>query len=78
MLHAGPTGIRPFVSFYTNDAVFDCCWSEERENILITAGGDGSIIMWDVNHPMPIFHFEQHQQECVSVDWNAHVRCAYT
>ena len=30
-------------AFDTADGLYDCCWSEENENILVSASGDGSV-----------------------------------
>jgi peroxin-7 len=30
------------------DAVFDCSWTEFNDNLLISACGDGSILLWDI------------------------------
>jgi WD40 repeat protein len=34
--------------FETNASLFDCAWSEQHENHIVTAGGDGSVVLWDV------------------------------
>lgn len=39
----GPNGISEWRSFDTADGLYDCAWSEENENILVSASGDGSI-----------------------------------
>jgi hypothetical protein len=39
----GPGGIQEVRSFDTADGLYDCVWSEEAENILVSASGDGSI-----------------------------------
>lgn len=39
----GPGGITEWRSFDTADGLYDCVWSEENENILVSASGDGSI-----------------------------------
>ncbi|CAG8665140.1 21862_t:CDS:2, partial [Dentiscutata erythropus] len=36
------TGVDP------NDGLFDCSWSEVNENQIVTASGDGSIMLWDI------------------------------
>lgn len=38
-----PGGIQEWRSFDTVDGLYDCAWSEENENILASASGDGSI-----------------------------------
>jgi peroxin-7 len=39
----GPGGIVEQRVFDTQDGLYDCAWSEENENILVSASGDGSI-----------------------------------
>lgn len=34
--------------FETQDALFDLAWSEIHENQVVTAGGDGSVRLWDI------------------------------
>lgn len=38
-----PAGLVEHRVFDTVDGLYDCCWSEENENILVSACGDGSI-----------------------------------
>jgi peroxin-7 len=59
-------------SFDTRDGLYDCTWSEENENIIAAASGDGSIKVWDIarEDPRPIRSFEEHSSEVYSVDWN--------
>ncbi|KAH0013882.1 hypothetical protein KCU78_g8957, partial [Aureobasidium melanogenum] len=35
--------------FETQDCLFDTAWSEAHENQLLTAGGDGSVKLFDIN-----------------------------
>lgn len=35
-------------TFETQDALFDLAWSEIHENQVVTAGGDGTIRLWDI------------------------------
>ena len=37
--------------FETADGLYDCCWSEENENILVSASGDGSVKVYDISAP---------------------------
>jgi hypothetical protein len=39
----GPSGIQEVRVFDSVDGLYDCAWSEENENILVSASGDGSI-----------------------------------
>ena len=46
-----------FVSYETQDGLYDLAWSEVHENQLVTASGDGSLKLWDVTlnvstHPL--------------------------
>ena len=53
-------------AFDTADGLYDCCWSEENENILVSACGDGSIKVWDVAAPPaanPLRSFQEHTHE---------------
>lgn len=42
----GPSGIQEVRVFDSVDGLYDCAWSEENENILVSASGDGSIKVW--------------------------------
>jgi WD40 repeat protein len=41
-----------FSQYDTQDGLFDVCFSEFHENQLVTAGGDGSIKLWDTSIPV--------------------------
>lgn len=59
--------------FETADGLYDCCWSEQNENILVSASGDGSVKVWDVTapaHANPLRSFEEHTHEVYAVHWN--------
>ena len=45
------TGIKVAQQFDWSDGVFDVCWAENNENVVIGAGGDGSVQVWDVHQP---------------------------
>ena len=58
-------------SFDTNDGLYDCAWSEENENHLVSVSGDGSVKVWDLealDNPLRSLH--EHENEAYSVDWN--------
>ena len=59
-------------AYDTQDGIFDCAWSEENENILLSSCGDGSIKFWDTSipHGRPIQSIAAHQKEVYSVSWN--------
>ena len=61
-----PGGLVEHRAFDTADGLYDCCWSEENENILVSACGDGSIKVWDVAAPPaanPLRSFQEHTHE---------------
>eukprot|EP00923_Selenidium_pygospionis_P008898 GHVN01015225.1.p1 GENE.GHVN01015225.1~~GHVN01015225.1.p1 ORF type:complete len:416 (+),score=43.78 GHVN01015225.1:159-1406(+) len=68
------TPLHELSSFDTNEAIFDCTWSEGTPNRVVTATGDGAVRIWDVSAPSyrPIGIFSFHKKECSSVDWNIH------
>mmetsp|Transcript_12072 Transcript_12072/g.20425 ORF Transcript_12072/g.20425 Transcript_12072/m.20425 type:complete len:316 (-) Transcript_12072:280-1227(-) len=73
VLEFGPQGVRELLSFDTADGLYDCAWSEENENILVSASGDGSIKVWDLSAPPqmnPLRSFEEHSHEVYAVAWN--------
>ncbi|KAG9054209.1 peroxisomal targeting signal 2 receptor [Serendipita sp. 407] len=57
--------------FETQDALFDLAWSEIHENQMVTAGGDGSIRLWDItlnDHPIRVW--KEHTREVYGVHWS--------
>ena len=61
-----PNGLREVAVFDTTDGLYDCAWSEDNENILVSASGDGSIKVWDLQAPPtanPLRSFEEHSRE---------------
>jgi peroxin-7 len=57
--------------FETQDCLFDTAWSESHENQLLTAGGDGSVKLFDINlGEFPIANWSEHGREVFSVHWN--------
>ena len=61
-----PNGLREVAVFDTADGLYDCAWSEDNENILVSASGDGSIKVWDLHAPPaanPLRSFEEHSRE---------------
>jgi peroxin-7 len=64
------SGCAEVAAFDTLDGVYDCAWSEENENILLAASGDGSIKVYDLGLPPqanPLRQFQEHKRE-VSLD----------
>ncbi|CAG5184689.1 uncharacterized protein ALTATR162_LOCUS11033 [Alternaria atra] len=57
--------------FDTQDSLFDSTWSESHENQLLTACGDGSVKLFDINVPTyPIASWQEHSREVFAVHWN--------
>jgi hypothetical protein len=53
-------------AFDTADGLYDCAWSEENENILLAASGDGSVKVYDLAAPPmanPLRVFREHKHE---------------
>ncbi|KAI0388773.1 WD repeat domain-containing protein [Xylariaceae sp. FL0594] len=70
-LALGPGGVQIMKTFDTNDAQYDLAWSEINENQLLTACGDGSVKLYDVNvNDFPIMNFHEHKREVYSVAWS--------
>lgn len=73
ILDLTPNGLVQVAAFDTPDSLYDCSWSEENENILVSASGDGSIKVWDLSAPPmanPVSNRQEHAHEVASVDWN--------
>jgi peroxin-7 len=72
-LQMTPSGLTEWRVFDTADGLYDCCWSENNENILLSASGDGSIKVWDLAAAPganPLRSLEEHTHEVYSLDWN--------
>lgn len=53
-------------AFDTADGLYDCAWSEENENIVLAASGDGSVKVYDLAAPPmanPLRVFREHKHE---------------
>ncbi len=62
----GGAGVVEVATFDTMDGLYDCCWSEENENILLAASGDGSVLVYDLALPPaanPLRRFQEHKHE---------------
>lgn len=57
--------------FDTQDALYDLAWSEEHENQILVAAGDGSIKLFDVGiNEFPVQSWQEHKREAFAVHWN--------
>ncbi|KAJ4383325.1 peroxisomal targeting signal 2 receptor [Didymella sp. IMI 355093] len=66
-----PNGIVAEKWFDTQDSLFDTAWSEAHESQILTAGGDGSVKLFDINvAQFPIQSWTEHAREVFSVHWN--------
>lgn len=72
ILQLTPSGIACERFFETQDSLFDTCWSETHENQLLTAGGDGSVKLFDigVEPGFPVAQWQEHGREVFCVNWN--------
>ncbi|XP_031494441.1 peroxisome biogenesis protein 7 [Nymphaea colorata] len=77
-LSAGPPGaagggIVPTAAFDTADAIYDCAWCEDNDQLLVAAVADGSLKVYDLSLPPqsnPVRSFHEHSREVHAVDWN--------
>jgi len=71
VLDTESSGLRICQQFEWSDGLFDLTWAENNENILVTAGGDGSIQVWDVTQPNgPLKVLKEHDKEVNAVEWS--------
>lgn len=57
--------------FDTQDVLYDLAWSEQHENQILTANGDGSIKLFDISvDQFPIQSWDAHGREVFAVHWN--------
>lgn len=72
VLQLGPT-ITERVSFDTADGVYDLCWSESHDSLIVAAIADGSLKIYDLSLPPtsnPTRSLHEHGRECHGVDFN--------
>nr|AZL94466.1 peroxin-7 [Nephromyces sp. MMRI]AZL94467.1 peroxin-7 [Nephromyces sp. MMRI] len=73
--------IKEIKSFFINDTILDCAWSEKEDSIIIGAIGNGTIPIYKLenytenisstpNIQYPIHILQGHKQEISTVDWN--------
>ncbi|KAI9098594.1 WD40-repeat-containing domain protein [Phlyctochytrium arcticum] len=72
ILNANPeAGISAERVYDTQDGVYDVAWSESHERQVVSAGGDGSLKLWDVElADFPVKNWIEHSREVFSVAWN--------
>ncbi|XP_057679519.1 peroxisomal biogenesis factor 7 [Corythoichthys intestinalis] len=72
VLEDAPDGVHLVRRWEWSDGVFDLSWSEIDENVLVAAGGDGTLQLWDMRRPdaAPLRVNKEHTQEVYSVDWS--------
>ena len=54
----------------TPDAQYDVCFNEANPNQLLSAGGDGSLKLFDVASTAPVRVFKEHTGEVFGCEWN--------
>ncbi|BFZ55137.1 peroxisomal targeting signal 2 receptor [Savitreella phatthalungensis] len=72
VLTLAPGGMQVLKQFDTQDGLFDVAWSENHENQLAVASGDGTVQLFDTSVPsnFPIRKWREHTKEVFSVSWN--------
>ncbi|XP_019740598.1 peroxisomal biogenesis factor 7 isoform X1 [Hippocampus comes] len=65
-----PTGPGLARRWEWSDGLFDVSWSEANENVLVAAGGDGSLQLWDLHRDAPLRLAKEHAREVYAVDWS--------
>ncbi|EGZ14005.1 hypothetical protein PHYSODRAFT_510625 [Phytophthora sojae] len=70
MLPAG--GLAPVRAFDTPQGVYDCAWSENHGQQLVSSCADGSVKLWHLQtrDQFPIQNYHEHKQEVSGVNWN--------
>eukprot|EP00951_Prasinocladus_malaysianus_P046731 scaffold647901_cov35-Prasinocladus_malaysianus.AAC.4 len=75
-LQMGPHGLVEIAHFDTLDGLYDCAWSEENENILVSSCGDGSVKVWDLALPAqanPLRSLKEHSHEVRDSQWGLNI-----
>ncbi|PVU92714.1 hypothetical protein BB561_003662 [Smittium simulii] len=63
--------MRLLKKYGTQTGINDIAWSEIHENQLVSAGLDGSVLLWDIKVPQhPINIWKEHTREVMSIKWN--------
>ncbi|EDV24475.1 Peroxisomal targeting signal 2 receptor [Trichoplax sp. H2] len=70
IIDAQPQGLLLNKRLEWKSSLFDCCWSEINDNIIVTCSGDGSIQIWNISADnAPVAVMKDHLQEVYCVDW---------
>lgn len=71
ILGLAPHELRQTRSYDTQDGLFDVVWSENHENQLVVASGDGTVQLFDITlDNFPVRKWKEHTKEVFSVSWN--------
>lgn len=60
-------------SYDTADGVYDCCWAESHDSLVIAGIADASVKLYDLSLPPtanPVRSLQEHSREVHSVDYN--------
>ncbi|CAI5745371.1 unnamed protein product [Peronospora destructor] len=65
-------GLTPIRAFDTPQGVYDCAWSENHGQELVTSCADGSVKLWHLQtrDQFPIQNYHEHKHEVSGVNWN--------
>ncbi|RQM09536.1 hypothetical protein DD237_007240 [Peronospora effusa] len=65
-------GLTPIRAFDTPQGVYDCAWSENHGQELVTSCADGSVKLWhlETRDQFPIQNYHEHKHEVSGVNWN--------
>ena len=59
------------IRFETQDALYDLAWSEQHENQVAVACGDGAIKLFDIGlDQFPVQSWQEHNREVYGINWN--------